>query len=193
MRTDLFAIPIRKYHVENNDYFVEFCNQRFNQYRFEYPSPFDYDFQPLQDIIIPYTDVIEQFMRDLGCYDTHLAYITGTTIRVSLPGESFERTDTLPSQYTAVHYISIDNNNSDVYHHPLRSVVRALDPGLKEWSIGAGLYATDGDVVIYPSYLEHSSPPNRSKDKRITLMFTFSLRAKNEQSGASGTEEPDPQ
>lgn len=193
MRTELFPIPLYKYHVENNDYFVEFCEHRFNQYRFELPSPFDYWFQPLQDIIIPYTDIIEQFMRDQGCYDTHLAYITGTTIRVLLPGESFDRTDTLPSQYTAVHYVTIDNNNSDIYHHPLRSIVRALDPGLKEWTTGAGLYVNAGDVVIYPSYLEHSSPANRSKDKRITLMFNFSLREKNEQSGASGTEEPHPQ
>jgi hypothetical protein len=193
MRTELFPIPLYKYHVENNDYFVDFCQQRFDQYRFEMPSPFDYWFQPLQDIIIPYTDIIEQFMRDQGCYDTHIAYITGTTIRVLLPGESFDRTDTLPSQYTAVHYVTLDNNNSDIYHHPLRSIVRALDPGLKEWTTGAGLYVNAGDVVIYPSYLEHSSPANRSKDKRITLMFNFSLREKNEQSGASGTEEPHPQ
>jgi len=193
MRTELFPIPLYKYHVENNDYFVDFCQQRFDQYRFEMPSPFDYWFQPLQDIIIPYTDIIEQFMRDQGCYDTHIAYITGTTIRVLLPGESFDRTDTLPSQYTAVHYVTIDNNNSDIYHHPLKSIVRALDPGLKEWTTGAGLYVNAGDVVIYPSYLEHSSPANRSKDKRITLMFNFSLREKNEQSGASGTEEPHPQ
>ena len=107
-----------------------------------------------------YSDVIEDFLKDIGVYNTHCGVITNITLRVLESGDSFDMWNTLPSHYTFTHYVDTDSNKpDDIYHHPVRNIVRAFDPlvDIPEWQNAGGVYTTAGDVVIYPSYLEQST------------------------------------
>ena len=103
-------------------------------------------------------------------------------------GESIDRTDTLPSHYTATHYIKVkENETSDIFHHPARPLVTAFQPAqLDEWQNAAGIYINPGDVIIHPSFLENSSP--KVSDRRITMTLTFMIQ-ENEQGREPNTEE----
>ena len=118
-----------------------------------------------------YTDVVETFLSEIGCYDTHTCNVDAMILKVLEKGETSDRLDTLPSHYTLIHYIDInDNDSSDVFHHPCRSILNALRPAMiDEWKEAARLYINKGDAIIFPSFMEHSCPPSQSKRVTMTL------------------------
>ena len=120
MRDDLFAIPVRKYNVDKNQDFIDFCMGIWKENRFSAVSPFLYGIQQFEPSLTQiYTDVIEQFLTDIGCYDTHEITMDAIILKVLEKGESTDRFDTLPSHYTMIHYVDVvDGAASDTLHHP---------------------------------------------------------------------------
>ena len=181
MRDDLFAIPVRKYNVDNNQDFINFCMDIWKENRFSSVSPFLYGVKEFNPHLTQlYTDLIEQFLTDIGCYDTHEITMDAIILKVLEKGESTDRFDTLPSHYTMIHYVDVvDGAASDTLHHPSRAMLQAFKPAvIDEWQDAAGLYINKGDAIIYPSYMEHSSPVQT--ETRITLTVPLILKL-NEQ------------
>jgi len=192
MRDDLFAVPVRKYHVDNNDDFIQYCDEIWKANRFEVPDPFIYPINQLGlELSQTYTDLIEAFLTDIGCYETHNCTTDSMILKVLSKGEATDRIDTLPSHYTLIHYVDVeDGAASDTFHHPARSLLNAFRPAmLDEWREAAALYINKGDVIIYPSFMEHSSPVNMGTGNRVTLTLPLILQI-DEQSRESNTEEP---
>ena len=67
MRDDLFSVPIRKYHLDNNkEQFVSFVESYYNNGKFEEPSPYLKTIEQLPPWTCPvYSDLIESFLNDL--------------------------------------------------------------------------------------------------------------------------------
>ena len=172
MRDDLFAIPLRKYNIPDNEDFVKYTDKIWKEQRISLPSPYLSAITQLPpDLGQLYTDVVETFLSEIGCYDTHTCNVDAMILKVLEKGESSDRLDTLPSHYTLIHYIDInDNDSSDVFHHPCRSILNALRPAMiDEWKEAARLYINKGDAIIFPSFMEHSCPPSQSKRVTMTL------------------------
>ena len=74
-------------------------------------------------------------------------------------------------------YISKEPEQSDIFHHPAKSLIDPFNPNLDEWVSGAGLYVNQGDVIIHPSFLEYSTP--KVDRKRITMTLLIRLQPKN--------------
>ena len=180
MRDDLFSIPIRKYHLDDNkEQFVSFVESYYNNGKFEEPSPYLKMIEQLPPWMVPvYSDLIEGFLNDLKCSKTHVAVITSATINVLDKGESMDRVNTLPSHYTATHYISDNQSQSDIFYHPAKTLIEPFNPGLDEWVSGAGFYVTHGDVIIHPSFIEYSTPVRDTK--RMTITLTLNLQKEDE-------------
>ena len=180
MRDDLFSIQIRNYHLDvNKEQFVSFVESYYNYGKFEEPSPYLKMIEQLPPWMVPvYSDLIEGFLNDLKCSKTHVAVITSATINVLDKGESMDRVNTLPSHYTATHYISDNQSQSDIFYHPAKTLVEPFNPGLDEWVSGAGLYVTQGDVIIHPSFIEYSTPVRDTK--RMTITLTLNLQKEDE-------------
>ena len=121
-------------------------------------------------------DTVETFLTEIGCYETHTCNVDAMILKVLEKGECSDRLDTLPSHYTMIHYIDVDDkDSSDVFHHPCRSILNALRPAaIDEWKDAAGLYINKGDVIIFPSFIEHSTPPVKSKN-RVTMTLPLVL------------------
>jgi len=193
MRDDLFSVPSRKYHIDNNDDFVDFTDGLWKENRFELPSPFLTPIPKIDPLLGQvYGDLIEQFLADIGVYDTHVCGINGIILKILEKGESTDRFDTLPSHYTLIHYVDVESGAaSDTFHHPARSFINAFRPApLDEWKEACGLYINKGDVIIYPSYIEHSSPVYMGSGKRVTITLPLILEPINEQGREANTEEP---
>ena len=103
--------------------------------------------------------------------------ITDILLTVLEKGDSLERCHTLPSHYTATHYLSENPEQSDIFHHPAKSLIDVFNPNLDEWVSGAGLYVNQGDVIIHPSFLEYSTP--KVDKKRIAMTLLIRLQPKN--------------
>ena len=167
----IFSCPIRKYNFDSED--VSSWTQRFyDKERSECKAPFRYIFNDLTldpRMTQLYVDVLEEFVKDIGLYKTHVALVTGAILCVLEKGETLALCNTLPSHYTFTHYI--EGKSPDVYYHPARSLLEVFNPGLDEWNSAMSLYVNKGDVIVHPSYLDYITPPVESKRKTMTLLI----------------------
>ena len=121
-----------------------------------------------------YTDVLEEFVKEIGLGDTHVGIITDSILCVLEKGETLGNCNTLPSHYTLTHFI--EGVSPDVYYHPARSLLEVFNPGLDEWSSAMSLYVNEGDVIVHPSYLDYITPP--VENKRMTMTLLIELQSK---------------
>ena len=151
MRDDLFSCPVRKYHL--SDSLIErWANEQYEEEKFNITAPFRLHITDIPaNLSASYTDVTEKFLEDLKIHDNTVALITDIMLTVLEKGDSLDRCNTLPSHYTATHYISKEPEQSDIFHHPAKSLLDPFNPNLDEWISGAGLYVNQGDVIIHPS------------------------------------------
>ena len=79
----------------------------------------------------------------------------------------------------------VDGAAADSLYHPERSMLQSVNPAsMDEWQGASSLYINQGDAIIYPSYMEHSSPVQT--ENRITLTVPLILKL-NEQGRESNT------
>ena len=181
MKIDLFPSVVRKYHISNNDEFLTHWTKEYNECKFKEISPLIMGYADIgHNLTVPYVDILNEFMSDLGVSETHSFAMQTFVFKCLEKGESLDKSDFLPSHYTMVHYVN-ECKNSDSFFHPVRQLVQSFDPfNVPEWTWDAGLYINAGDVIIYPSYLETSSPKNELTDPRMTVTVPIVLRP-NEQ------------
>ena len=117
MRDDLFSCPVRKYHL--SDSLIErWANEQYEEEKFNITAPFRLHITDIPaNLSASYTDITEKFLEDL-IQDNTIALITDIMLTVLEKGDSLDRCNTLPSHYTATHYISKEPEQSDIFHHP---------------------------------------------------------------------------
>ena len=170
MINEIFASPIRKYHIDNQQDQIQWAEQEYNNSKFNLPSPFNKVVSQVPEWVSkPYEEIAENFLKDLGVFDTHVALITAFGLSVLDRSESMDRCRTLPSHYTLTHYVS--GKDPDVFYHPAKDLLSIVNLDLDEWVSAKSLYINEGDVIIHPSYLEYITKQFKKLRKTITLLF----------------------
>ena len=86
--------------------------------------------------------------------------------------------------FSGVYYLKQpeDGGNLLVYN-PLMNVhgyltknPRGKYPGISQ---GATIKSREGEIIIFPSWLEHSTEPNKSDEDRIAISFNLTLEPYN--------------
>jgi len=174
MIDNIFSSTVRKYNIDD-PLIKGWASEQYEKEKFNVASPFRLEMTDIPtNLAANYTDVTERLLEDLKISDTHAAFITNMILSVLEKGDSMDRCNTLPSHYTATHYIS--GNDADVFYHPARSLLTLCTPGLDEWSSATSLYVNAGDVIVHPSYLEYNTPP--VKQQRVAVTVLISLQEK---------------
>lgn len=190
MRTDLFSSPFRKYHVNLSDEVKQSVFDYYQSQKFKESSPFFVYDEYVQELLGFYVESLDEFRDEV--YPIGTVTITSASLAVLRPGDFLYRDTYLPGHFAAVHYIKYDESKhqADLYYHPAYDVLNCVKPETitNELDAVKGLWVKEGDLVIYPSYIETSSPINTSTEERITLMFTFVV-THDEYSRESGTKE----
>ena len=172
MINEIFACPIRKYHIDNQQDQIQWAEQEYNNSKFDLPSPFNKVISQVPEWISkPYEEIAEVFLKELGVFDTHVALITALGLSVLDRNESMDRCRTLPSHYTLTHHVI--GKDPNVFYHPAKDLLSVVNPDLEEWASAKSLYINEGDVIIHPSYLEYSTP--QVKKRRITITLLFNI------------------
>jgi hypothetical protein len=174
MIDEIFACPIRKYNIDNNR-IKSWASGKYDEEKFEQPSPFKKQITAMDGFMMPlYVDIFEQFVKEIGLEKTHLGIVTNIILSGLEKDEYLCKHNTLPSHYTATHFI--EGSSPDVYHHPAQTVMNIFAPPIDEWNTSVSLYTNEGDIIIHPSYLEYSTP--RVDKRRVTLTFLLNLQEK---------------
>jgi len=190
MKSDLFSAPFRKYHIDLTEEVKQNILGFYQSNKFQVPSPFIYYDDYIQELLGIYVETLDEFRDEV--YPIGSITITSAALVVLKSGESLPRDTYLPGHYSAVHYLKYDESkhHADVYYHPAYNVLNCVKPETitNEFDSVKGLWVKEGDLVIYPSYVDTSSPINTSKEERFTLMFTFVV-THDEYSRESGIKE----
>ena len=174
MIDEIFACPVRKYNISDSE-ISKWANSLYDNQKFNMPSPFKLNFTNMEAWVTQqYTDVLEEFVKEIGLGDTHVGIITDSILCVLEKGETLGNCNTLPSHYTLTHFI--EGVSPDVYYHPAKTLLEVFNPGLDEWGSAVSLYLNQGDVILHPSYLEFSTPP--VEHKRVTHSMMIQLQPK---------------
>ena len=174
MIDEIFACPVRKYHV-TNDRITGWATTLYNDERDKRSSPLKIDVTNVDGYYMPlYADVLEEFIKDLGLGETHHGIISHAIFCGLEKGDSLSPCITLPSHYTITHYIK--GNSADVFYHPAKHLVSLFSPNIDEWTSAMSLYVNEGDIVIHPSYLEYSTP--QVDKQRLSFTFLMDLEPK---------------
>ena len=170
----IFSSVVRKYNIDD-PLLKGWASEQYEKDKFNIPSPFRIEMTDIPtNLAANYADVTEKLLDDLNISDTHAAFITDMILSVLEKGDSMDRCNTLPSHYTATHYI--EGNDADIFYHPARSLLTLCKPGLDEWGSAMSLYVNEGDVIVHPSYLEYNTPP--VKKQRVTATLLISVQEK---------------
>ena len=167
----IFSSVVRKYNIDD-PLLKGWASEQYEKDKFNIPSPFRIEMTDIPtNLAANYADVTEKLLDDLNISDTHAAFITNIILSVLEKGDSMDRCNTLPSHYTATHYIS--GSDPDVYHHPAKDLMQLFNPGLDEWSSATSLYVNEGDVIVHPSYLEYNTPVVETQRTTLTLLINL--------------------
>lgn len=126
---------------------------------------------------------VRGFMREVLAIDGEPAF-TQCWVNKNRPNESTTRHMHANSFVSGVFYFDVGVESEIVFHKnmPLGNYIMEFDtipsagdrsPYAYEW---AKISVKNGDLILFPSYLEHSVPPNESEQNRWSLAFNVITR-----------------
>ena len=130
------------------------------------------------------TPSIEKVINDMN-WDTtkQVAKITSMWAIINKGGASNARHHHGNSSISAAYYVRAPKNCGEivfydprpapVYSHPFASAPNSLNAMVNS------VTPSEGVLVLFPSYLDHSVNPNLSNDERIVISFNINLISKN--------------
>lgn len=106
--------------------------------------------------------------------------ITGCWANVGAPGSPHKMHSHPNNFLSAVYYVSApEGGNAISFHDPRPQPAIIAPPHLEMVAANASkadLKVEEGDLVIFPAWLFHSVPINRSRQNRISIAFNFMFR-----------------
>ncbi len=86
------------------------------------------------------------------------------------------------SVLSGVYYLKAPENSGGIFFRDPRDVAHMFMPSLAEltpWTIQKITYkATEGKMIIFPSWLNHGVEPNLSEEERVCISFNISMTHK---------------
>ena len=92
-----------------------------------------------------------------------------------------------PGQWSGVYYVHFDPNEHKAtnFYHPNETLLATA--GVTQNTLVP--WVQEGDMIIFPSWLEHAAPMNKSSVKRSTISFNFFIEEEIYEGGNTDTEE----
>jgi uncharacterized protein (TIGR02466 family) len=139
------------------------------------------EFQELVSCVSHVASTVLRFLR----IDGQVFEVTGCWATVLAKGAA-HKIHSHPNNFlSGVYYVRVDPGGDSINFHDPRSQTRIMRPPV--WELTAEntdqvvVRVTTGNLLMFPSYLEHSVDANMSEEERISVSFNlmFSSFAKN--------------
>jgi hypothetical protein len=140
---------------------------------------------PWNDIFSEYEKNIEDLQKSLNiCGQPMITQAWFNAYKINQNQEIHEH---LPGQFAAIHYISYDENEHlpTIFINPYRQVVLSNSPKFNSndnpdnipptWIGQSFIKIKEGDLLVFPAFLEHKVPRQLSDKLRVTLSFNLNF------------------
>ncbi len=179
MKIEAFSTPLYIFHNDNNDEIKSIVEEYYRKNKDESSIPDSWNCQLFttfgtkkfpSDCLQKLIHLFKQFQRELGIY----GYMSFSEVWLNCY-ESInwqEKHMHLPSKWSGVYYTIFDEEeHSPTHFYSPNEKLIAINP-----SCGIDTLipkVKEGDMIIFPSWLEHAAPLNKSSKLRATISFNF--------------------
>ena len=195
MKIEAFPTLIYRYHIDEQQAIKERVNEYYEENKFKNTVPDQWNCDlftsygtgsfPIGECLDAFTPTLDDFQTEAKQYGNMI--LTDMWLNVYEAQNWQEKHIHSPGQWSAVYYVDFDPNEhkGTNFYHPNETLLATA--GVTQNTLVP--WVQEGDMIIFPSWLEHAAPMNKSSVKRSTISFNFFIEEEIYEGGNTDTEE----
>ena len=195
MKVEAFPTLLYRYHIDDNDAIKARVEEYYkdNKFKTDVPDQWNCDLFtsygsgkfPIGECLDAFTPTLDEFQTEAQCYGNMI--LTDLWMNVYETKHWQEKHIHSPGQWSGVYYVHFDPNEHKAtnFYHPNETLLATA--GITSNTLVP--WVQEGDMIIFPSWLEHSAPMNKSSKMRSTISFNFFIEEEVYEGGDTDTEE----
>ena len=198
MKIEAFPTLIYRYHIDEQEAIKVRVNEYYEENKFKNTVPDQWNCDlftsygsgkfPIGECLDAFTPTLDEFQTEAQCYGNMI--LTDLWMNVYETKHWQEKHIHSPGQWSGVYYVHFDPNEHKAtnFHHPLETLL-ATSGMINSKANVITPWVQEGDMIIFPSWLEHAAPMNKSSKMRSTISFNFFIEEEVYEGGDTDTEE----
>ena len=171
MKVEAFPTLLYRYHIDDNDAIKARVEEYYKENKFQTDVPDQWNCDlftsygsggfPIGECLDAFTPVLDEFQTESKSYGSMI--LTDLWLNVYETQQWQEKHTHLPGQWSGVYYVHFDPNEHKAtnFHHPLETLL-ASNGMINSKANVITPWVQEGDMIIFPSWLEHAAPMNLS-------------------------------
>ena len=195
MKVEAFPTLIYRYHLDDQDPIKARVEEYYKQNKLKENTPEQWNCNlftsygsgkfPIGECLDAFTPTLDEFQTESQCYGNMI--LTDLWLNVYESQNWQEKHIHSPGQWSGVYYVHFDPNEHKAtnFYHPCETLLATA--GITQNTLVP--WVQEGDMIIFPSWLEHAAPMNKSSKMRSTISFNFFIEEDIYEGGNTDTEE----
>ena len=195
MRVEAFPTLIYRYHLDDQDPIKARVEEYYKKNKLKENTPDQWNCNlftsygsgkfPIGECLDAFTPTLDEFQTESQSYGNMI--LTDLWLNVYESQNWQEKHIHSPGQWSGVYYVHFDPNEHKAtnFYHPCETLLATA--GITQNTLVP--WVQEGDMIIFPSWLEHAAPMNRSSKMRSTISFNFFIEEDIYEGGNTDTEE----
>ena len=195
MKVEAFPTLLYRYHLEEQDSIKARVEEFYKDNKFQENTPDQWNCNlftsygsgkfPIGECLDAFTPTLDEFQTESQSYGNMI--LTDLWLNVYESQNWQEKHIHSPGQWSGVYYVHFDPNEHKAtnFYHPCETLLATA--GITQNTLVP--WVQEGDMIIFPSWLEHAAPMNKSSKMRSTISFNFFIEEEIYEGGNTDTEE----
>ena len=195
MKVEAFPTLLYRYHLEEQDPIKARVEEFYKDNKFQENTPDQWNCNlftsygsgkfPIGECLDAFTPTPDEFQTESQSYGNMI--LTDLWLNVYESQNWQEKHIHSPGQWSGVYYVHFDPNEHKAtnFYHPCETLLATA--GITQNTLVP--WVQEGDMIIFPSWLEHAAPMNKSSKMRSTISFNFFIEEEIYEGGNTDTEE----
>ena len=195
MKVEAFPTLIYRYHLDDQDPIKARVEEYYKQNKLKENTPDQWNCNlftsygsgkfPIGECLDAFTPTLDEFQTESQSYGNMI--LTDLWLNVYEAQNWQEKHIHSPGQWSGVYYVHFDPNEHKAtnFYHPCETLLATA--GITSNTLVP--WVQEGDMIIFPSWLEHAAPMNKSSKLRSTISFNFFIEEEIYEGGNTDTEE----
>ena len=195
MKVEAFPTLIYRYHLDDQDPIKARVEEYYKQNKLKENTPEQWNCNlftsygsgkfPIGECLDAFTPTLDEFQTESQSYGNMI--LTDLWLNVYESQNWQEKHIHSPGQWSGVYYVHFDPNEHKAtnFYHPCETLLATA--GITQNTLVP--WVQEGDMIIFPSWLEHAAPMNKSSKMRSTISFNFFIEEEIYEGGNTDTEE----
>ena len=195
MKVEAFPTLLYRYHLEEQDPIKARVEEFYKDNKFQENTPDQWNCNlftsygsgkfPIGECLDAFTPTLDEFQTESQSYGNMI--LTDLWLNVYEAQNWQEKHIHSPGQWSGVYYVHFDPNEHKAtnFYHPCETLLATA--GITSNTLVP--WVQEGDMIIFPSWLEHAAPMNKSSKMRSTISFNFFIEEEIYEGGNTDTEE----